>query len=195
MKNFFLEGEKFVGKSTLIQTELREAQVSIGGFYVKRRQNESGQIMGFELRAAKELMQNSTAYGSIDEHCFIQTIDGKKLWNIGVFETFGQKLLREAMSNDVEIILLDEIGGIELLSKPFVQELLTVMRQSKKIVGVFKSEENYQTQKKQASEPLEIDRQREQLKHAILNNGGQLLTLDQQNKALIERQFMTFLKE
>lgn len=194
MKNFFLEGDKFVGKSTLLQEAIRAAGKSISGFYVKRRIDEQGQIVGFELRAAKELLQKEANLEPIDEHCFIQTENGKRTRNLQVFETWGKFLLEEAKTNSADLILLDEIGGIELLSQSFTNELLTTIQQPQKIVGVFKSDVNYQRQKKHTIEKLEIGRQRAQLKQTILKNEGQILALNEYNFAEIKKQLSEFLK-
>lgn len=194
MKNFFLEGDKFVGKSTLLQEVIRAAGKSISGFYVKRRMDEQGQIVGFELRAAKELLQKEANLEPIDEHCFIQTESGKRIRNLQVFETWGMALLEEAKTNPTDFILLDEIGGIELLSQKFTNELLTTLQQPQKIVGVFKSDINYQRQKKHTVEALEIGRQRAQLKQTILKNEGQILALNEHNFAEIKKQLSEFLK-
>lgn len=194
MKNFFLEGDKFVGKSTLLQEVIRAAGKSISGFYVKRRMDEQGQIVGFELRAAKELLQKEANLEPIDEHCFIQTESGKRIRNLQVFETWGMALLEEAKTNPTDFILLDEIGGIELLSQKFTNELLTTLQQPQKIVEVFKSDINYQRQKKHTVEALEIGRQRAQLKQTILKNEGQILALNEHNFAEIKKQLSEFLK-
>ncbi|OTN89975.1 hypothetical protein A5819_002473 [Enterococcus sp. 7E2_DIV0204] len=194
MKNFFLEGDKFVGKSTLLQEVIRATGKSISGFYVKRRIGEQGQIVGFELRAAKELLQKEANLEPIDEHCFIQTENGKRTRNLQVFETWGKFLLEEAKTYSADLILLDEIGGIELLSQSFTNELLTMIQQPQKIVGVFKSDVNYQRQKKHTIEKLEIGRQRAQLKQTILKNEGQILALNEHNFAEIKMQLSEFLK-
>ena len=194
MKNFFLEGDKFVGKSTLLQEIIRDVEKSISGFYVKRRMDEQGQIVGFELRAAKELLQKEANLETIDEHCFIQTENGKRIRNLQVFETWGKALLEEVKTNPTDFILLDEIGGIELLSQKFTNELLTTLQQPQKIVGVFKSDINYQRQKQHTVETLEIERQRAQLKQTILKNEGQILALNEHNFAEIKKQLSEFLK-
>lgn len=194
MKNFFLEGDKFVGKSTLLKETILATNVSISGFYVERRINEQGKIVGFELRAAKEWRQENPNTDSIDEHCFIQTEHGKRTRNLKVFETYGKKLLDEAKKGTADIILLDEIGGIELLSQPFMTELLTVIQQPKKILGVYKSEANYQRQKQHTLERLEVDRQRKELKQTIITNGGQIVALNKHNSKDIKKQLINFLE-
>ncbi|MGX7263081.1 nucleoside-triphosphatase [Enterococcus crotali] len=193
MTKLFLEGDKFIGKSTLLKKIVTDANLSISGFYVRRRLNDQGQIVGFELRAAKELLEDKSSLKDVPDYCFIQTENGKRTWNLNVFETFGLELLKEAKAGVAEIILLDEIGGIELLAKNFTQELLTVMQYPKKILGVFKSEANYQRQKQHTREKLEVGKQRAILRREICKDKGQIVMLNNDNFQLVEKQLVDFL--
>lgn len=193
MTKFFLEGDKFIGKSTLLKEMIVEANLSIGGFYVRRSIDEQGQIVGFELRAAKELLEDKSTLKEVPDHCFIQTENGKRTRNLKVFETFGLDLLREAKTGVAEIILLDEVGGVELLAKNFTQELLTVMQYPRKILGVFKSEVNYQRQKQHTKDQLEVGQQRAIVRQEICKNKGQIVTLNNDNFQLVQKQLIDFL--
>lgn len=195
MKNLFLEGDKFIGKSTLLKEVILATGRSVSGFYVERRINNLGQIVGFELRSAKEWLQQNPDRTPIDDHCFIQTKDGRRTRNLQVFETFGKALLEEAKSRSADIILLDEIGGIELLSKSFTDELLVTIEQPKKIMGVFKSEANYQRQKRHTLEKVEIDQQRMQLRQEIIENDGQILPLTEEIVEESKKRLIEFLKK
>ncbi|ALS01126.1 hypothetical protein ATZ33_07015 [Enterococcus silesiacus] len=193
MTKFFLEGDKLIGKSTLLKEVILAGNFSVSGFYVKRQINDQGEIVGFELREAKELLEDQPDLQEVPEHCFIQTENGKRTRNLKVFETFGLELLKEAQLSAAEIILLDEIGGVELLAKSFREALLAVMRQPKKIIGVFKSEANYQRQKQQMREKLEIDWQRVALKQEICKDKGQIVTLNGNNFQVVQKQLSGFL--
>ncbi|WP_430601916.1 hypothetical protein IGJ02_002051 [Enterococcus sp. DIV0724b] len=195
MNNFFLEGDKFIGKSTLLREVIMATGKSVSGFYVNRRINDQGHIVGFELRAAKEWGQQTPDMTPIADHCFIHTEKGRRTRNLQVFETFGKALLKEAKNDTADIILLDEIGGIELLSSPFKVELLTLIQQPKKILGVFKSEENYHKQKKYTLEKLEIGQQRVMLRQEILKENGQILKLNEHNYSIVKNQLLKFLME
>jgi nucleoside-triphosphatase THEP1 len=46
MKQLFLEGDKFIGKSTLLQTILKEMALPVSGFYVERRRDEQKKSLG-----------------------------------------------------------------------------------------------------------------------------------------------------
>ncbi|MCA5011895.1 MULTISPECIES: nucleoside-triphosphatase [unclassified Enterococcus] len=194
MRHFFLQGDKFIGKSTMLQKVLQEMAIPVGGFYVERRWDALGNITGFELRAAMELSTSVKLSQSNEDHYFIYTKDGKRYHNLTVFEEFGCELLRKARRSE-QVILLDEIGGIELLSDKFTKELLTTIQRSKKILGVFKSEKNYQNQKQHTLEKLEISHQRELLKQEIIKANGKIMSLTRENQHSLEAKLRLFLKE
>ncbi|MFD1899319.1 nucleoside-triphosphatase [Enterococcus termitis] len=191
MKQLFLEGDKFIGKSTLLQTVLKEMALPVSGFYVERRRDEQKRIIGFELKPASELLLSEKS-SAVADHCFIQMKQGKRSRNLTVFETYGCSLLQEARRSK-QVILLDEIGGVELLSKSFMKELYLTLNQPQKIIGVFKSDKNYQRQKQHTLESLDIDEQRETLKEAINVADGQIRTLTEQNHQMVEAELRHFL--
>ena len=192
MKNFFLEGDKFVGKSTLIQQVIKDMKIPVDGFYVNRMINEQQEIVGFELRSASELSLVQNEISERKEHCFIVNKNGEKRRDLTVFDGFGRKLLSKASISE-NIILLDEIGGVELLSDSFAEDLYQIFKLPKKIIGVFKSEKNYQNQKLHTSKKLEITQKREHLKKVILESDGEIMTLTQKNRQLIQEKLRYFL--
>lgn len=193
MEKIFLEGDSFIGKSTLLRKCLEKEDISVAGFYVERRLNSMKEIIGFELKNVKELMWKKTSF-PIDSNCFIWSEKGKKIRRLEVFETFGVQLLEEAINSSTDIILLDEIGGIELLSARFYQNLLALIQQPRKIIGVYKSENNYQRQKKMAVEKFNIDVQREHLRNQICQNKGKIVELTEENSVYVENMLSQILK-
>ncbi|MTD38114.1 hypothetical protein GIX45_05585 [Erwinia sp. CPCC 100877] len=191
MTHFFLEGERFGGKSTLLQQCIREANLTVNGFYVKRI-IEDGAIQGFELRDARELLGQRSI--TKKEQWFIKEIDGKRRRNLTVFEDFGCTLLKEARTATCDLLLLDEIGGIELLVPTFTKELIQTLKRPIKIVGVFKSEKNYRHQKAHIREDFNLAEQRAIVRKQ-LEADGQILELTQDNYFLIEKQLRAFLKQ
>lgn len=192
MKNFFLEGDKFVGKSTVIQQILKEMKVPVSGFYVQRIMDQQKKNVTFELRAASELSLVENKIPTRKEHCFIINKEGKQKRDLTVFSGFGCKLLKEASISE-RVILLDEIGGIELLSDSFAKNLYEILRQPKKIIGVFKSEKNYQNQRLHSLEKIEISQQRQRLKDAIMESDGAIITMNQSNHQVIADKIRHFL--
>lgn len=193
MKKLFLQGPRMVGKSSLLQSAIQKAECSVGGFYVKRHFNHQGIILGFELRAAKELLTKQVQPMNRDNF-FIQTVNNTRCQKLAVFETFGLLLLKEAEVRKVDLILLDEIGGIELLVPQFTKALTALIEQPRKIIGVYKSEQNFQTQKLPAKAKQLLIQKRSALTTAIAAQGGVVLSLTAGNRAVLERRVLTLLQ-
>jgi nucleoside-triphosphatase THEP1 len=191
MAHFFLEGDRFSGKSTLLQQCIHAAGLTASGFYVKRIISE-GTIKGFELRSARELQGDFSLVEK--DQWFIKEINGQRSKNLTVFENYGCRLLKEAQTATCDLLLLDEIGGIELQVPTFTQELLQTLKRPIKIVGVFKSEKNYRYQKVHTAGGLIIEKQRAILR-AQLEEAGQILELTKDNYSEIENQLQAFLKQ
>lgn len=192
MKNFFLQGDKFVGKSTIIQYILKEMKIPVTGFYVQRTIDQQKKSSTFELKAASKLLLRENEITTREDHCFIANKDGKQKRDLTVFAGFGCKLLEEATISE-NVILLDEIGGIELLSEAFKEVLYKTFKQPKKIIGVFKSEKNFQNQGLPFLEKIEISQQRENIKKAIFENDGEITTMTQTNYQDIAEKIRQFL--
>lgn len=186
MEKLFLEGDRFVGKSTLLKKHLKRLSLSVEGFYVERRIDKTNRVIGFELRDAQEIKSGYVAPPN-DAHCFIWNNHGKRMRRLEVFEQFGIELLDKAMKSSADIILLDEIGGIELLSDSFSQQLFSLLRQSRRIIGVYKSKTNYQCQKQNVLGKITIDQQRKELEKIILQNDCEIVKLTQGNMYEIDK--------
>lgn len=194
-EEFFLEGDKFIGKSMLLRESLRNFGYSIGGFYVDRLKDETDEIVGFVLKDAKELFNPEKTDEIIKEHCFLRMDNGKRRRNLAVFEHFGKQLLRDASHSQSDIILLDEIGGIELLVPSFTAELMKLTAQPRKILGVFKSDKNYQRQRQNSQKKLDIAEQREKLRTQICLNNGEIIELTEENRTQCEKKVQDFLRQ
>jgi nucleoside-triphosphatase len=191
MEKIFLQGERFVGKSTLLKTIILEQRLSVTGFYVERWLDKQGRITGFELCDASNLGKLEAHPNS--EHCFIQMKNGRRRQNIAVFETYGKFLIEVAQNIAADVILLDEIGGIELQSSLFQKALFQLIQQPRKIVGVYKSDQNFQTQKLPREVASFLLQKRKELYYTLTQYKGQIITLNQQNKEAVQQQLLQFL--
>lgn len=190
MKYLFLEGDSGCGKTTLIQEVLQEQQVEVVGFTVQRIEDKQGKTKAFELKAATGKQEIDE--GTQKNHWFIEKRTNDRITrHLSVFENYGNQLLKEA-KNSCETILLDEIGGVELLVPSFVENLLHLFTTEKKILGVFKSEKNFQNQKRHSQNELSIEKEREEIKSAFLKNGV-LLELTKENREEIKQKIVQFL--
>ena len=138
IQRLFLTGPPKTGKSTMLLSQLMPYRESLGGFYVQRHLKMGG-CVAFMLRGAAE---GSFSVDSIEEEpnsAFLSLWEEKWSMDIGVFDTKGYQLLRDSKAN--ELVLLDEIGGIDLLSDSFYSELCSLIQGGAKCIGVFKSEQ------------------------------------------------------
>lgn len=118
MKNVFLEGKPGVGKTTLLraiadQIALRE----IGGFYTEEIR-EKGHRVGFRI-------ETFAGQSGILAHVKYKTGPhvGKYGVDVPAFEKIGVKGLENALKES-QIILIDEIGKMELFSSRFQKAVL-----------------------------------------------------------------------
>ena len=163
----FLTGASNVGKSTLIYEVARAAKLNLKGFFARELQ-QAGANLGFELCAASQLQVPQP----VDPvHIFIDRRVQPAHINPQVFAEFGVALLQDCQPKDV--VLLDEIGGIELLVPEFMQALQALFLKDLTIIGVFKAEVNYQRQQRQ--QHFDVTAQRQQLLQAIAAQQGRVL--------------------
>ena len=147
-KILFLEGPIQTGKSTLIRTVLGDHLPACGGFTSQRLIDAAGSTRGFRLGPAASTPLTAPAEdyyrdpGSPD--AFVPGAGifkwfregGSVLTDQSVFDTVGVSLLRSSL--DHPLILLDEIGGSELLCEPFCEALDEVLSSGVPCLGVMK---------------------------------------------------------
>ena len=196
MPTLFLEGDKFVGKSTLIKEVLQGYERHPAGFYVERRRNENQEVIAYELCAAASLYDAQIREEVVGEerNYFLTTDGNKRSRNLDVFQEMGVSLLRQALAApEDQIVLLDEIGGVELLCESFTETLFQLLQRPGKVIGVFKSERNYQQQRRNSTQPLAIVHQRAKLIHQLYNTGD-LITMTPSNRDEMKQRLVDFLE-
>ena len=123
----FLTGPSGCGKSSMIRRELGELACRAGGFTTIRDRDENGTIQGFEIMSAD-------GYGLRDR--FLDLTGEQPKMSLEVFCGAGVDHLRRA--GERSFAVLDEIGGVELLVEPFVDELARYLQGSQPCIGVMK---------------------------------------------------------
>ena len=118
-RRLFLTGPIGCGKSTAITQALGERITRCGGFLTRRYREPN---LYFTLESP------DGQYSEI----FLDFPDGKPQLNMDVFSRLGVSLLRG------DILVLDEIGGIELLCPEFSAALEQLLRQDLPVIGVLK---------------------------------------------------------
>ncbi len=145
-KNLFLLGDIGTGKSTLIREALLPHLPRVGGFFVQRILIK-GRCAAFRLQP----VETAAAY-RINEH--VSTLDGltnlflysdaQGRWrqDSAVFSGVGTGCLERSMASGKELILLDELGGIELGCTSFMEAVRAVLDSSIPVLGVYKAPRN-----------------------------------------------------
>lgn len=126
-KKLFLTGPDRSGKSDMIQNTLGEKIRRAGGFVTIRKWDEEGKVQSFDLMAAD---------GSGTPERFLEFMNGKPVSRLEVFSQTGTRLLQQAENRP--FVVLDELGGVELLDDSFVRALAKLLESDTPCIGVFK---------------------------------------------------------
>lgn len=135
-KHLFLTGVSGIGKTTIIRQALGRAAGYAGGFITERVADGDGSVEGFDLYPA------AAAIGH-------DGFDGLRFLDLGttppqkdneVFRESAAQMLREA--GFYPFVMLDEIGGFEMLIPQFRNELAQLLNSDAPIIGVIKGAEN-----------------------------------------------------
>ena len=187
---FFLTGDSGIGKSTLLIDVIKKNQLLLSGFFVHRVLNKKHEIEGFELCSANSVYQDRH---NREGTRFIWKNKIEHVYDSTVFSKLGIELLKATFKETNSVILLDEIGGVELIEKDFFIELLKVLELPNKIIGVFKSNKNYNQQQKTHTDDLKMIHHRQQLENKI-NEQGLLVELTEENRQQVEQQLKKFMR-
>ena len=123
-RRLFLTGTIGCGKSTAILTAIGDKLPSFGGFLTKRIRDGKGHAAAFTLCAPD---------GSREE-VFLDCASEKPVIHWEVFQTLAPELMTG------KILLLDEIGGMELLCPEFMAALNSLLETDIPILGVLKGD-------------------------------------------------------
>ena len=148
-KHLFLEGPIQSGKSTLIKNCLREFTGTLGGFSCKRYLDENGSIRAFGLVSPTDYDVD----GVYDPQIHGDPDNGIPAKDPGIFlikGAAGMKADTEAFiragirlldgPKHADLLLMDEIGGVELKSDEFHEKLDEVLDGDIPCIGVLKQQ-------------------------------------------------------
>ena len=121
----FLTGESGCGKSTLLLQELGKSLAEAGGFLTVRKKTEDGRILGFDL---------ITPDGTKEQRFLDFT--KKPPIRMEVFQCLGVWCLEH--TTEYSFVVLDEIGGIELLDEDFSRAIYDFFNCDVPCIGVVK---------------------------------------------------------
>lgn len=135
-KRLFLTGPSGVGKTTIIRQALGDSLAYAGGFVTERVLDEQGKLLGYDLLPAAAALSGQ-AY---QRWRFLDYSGPKAEKDNEVFRNQGVRLLQEA--EYYPFVLLDEIGGFEMLIPQFRNALAELLNSDLPIIGVLKGPEN-----------------------------------------------------
>lgn len=187
--HFFLEGNQETGKSYLLRELLKPYVSMITGFTVQRL-FEGGALVGFRASLfAEEFSSLDLSYHPEMDGVFLYKNDR----NVGVLEHILEQVEQNSLTSSCRLILLDEIGGMELLSPRFMELLIKILEGVKPCVGVLKSRRNLEHM---------VDYHRlnsscllfhKKLEYLILSK-GMLAELTADNRCQLKKRFRKYLK-
>lgn len=137
-KHLFLEGPIREGKSTLIRRLIKNHLPETGGFSSQRLLNDSGETVGFRIVPASQAMALTERYSSGLSDVFLYFNGGETVVKPGAFADTIVKYLEGSVGK--RLILMDEIGGIELQMPEIRQALNRVLNGTVPCLGVLKLE-------------------------------------------------------
>lgn len=178
--HLFLQGPIGIGKSTLLQKAIKLSGFSITGFTAQRL-IENGKTIGY-----RAVMVNGTL-PALEASCpddmdGVFLLNGKR--NVSVLERAIQQVERDMQSPEVKLVLLDEIGGIELTSDAFMGPLRRILSGAKPCIGVLKSAGNLAHTSSVLKLGAEYPALHKELED-LIRQKGELLTVTDKNRPAI----------
>ncbi|MCS7113193.1 MAG: NTPase [Nitrososphaerota archaeon] len=130
----FLTGRPGIGKTTVVLETVKllsRSGIRIGGM-VSFEVRESGVRVGFKVRDIYTGLEGWLAHVSFTSGPRI----GRYRVNIDEFESIGVKAILDALNdNSIEVIVVDEIGPMELLSRKFRDAIYRLLDSGKNVLG------------------------------------------------------------
>lgn len=140
MKNhLFITGPVQTGKSTLLMEAIAPYREYMGGFVSQRLKDENGTTRAFRLADLSEGPSLTAPYDPELPDIFL-TLGEERRSDLSVFETKGIDIILKTKEQN-KILLLDEIGGIELRSEKFTEALFDAL-DTTSCIGVLKGDES-----------------------------------------------------
>ena len=190
-KHLFLEGTIQTGKSTLLRKMLAPYMNEVGGFSSQRLTDETGRTIAFRIVPA-QATRLTTPYEDTPESIFrIVTDDVKGLNKPEIFESEGLKYLTG--NHDKKLILLDEIGGIELRNDAFREELFRLLKGDIPCIGVIKQEQKAGAMKCLAGKSGQTMQHNRQLRDFLANETDSKIVEFSRDNDVAEHEIKKFL--
>ena len=130
----FLTGEPAIGKTTAVRrimAELEDRGLRVGGM-ISGEIRKSGKRVGFQLEDLATHRIGMLAH--ISERRPGSPVVGSYAINLNDLENIGAASIRSAIANS-DLVVVDEIGPMELKSEEFVQAIRSALESRKHFLG------------------------------------------------------------
>lgn len=135
MKNILLTGSPGVGKTTLIQKIVRDYDGKAGGFYTQ-------EITKNQRRTGFEIVTFSGVRGVLSSVYLKSPFHvGRYRVNLKDLEEIGVREMEKALEKD-DLIVVDEIGKMELFSSKFQTAITRILASPKIFLGTIMKGKN-----------------------------------------------------
>lgn len=139
VSNILIAGWPGVGKTTLVDKIIKEFQLNPVGFFTEEIR-EDGKKVGFTITSLTPgLPQMEGILARIGLPGLFRR--GPYTINVHDMEEVGARALEEALFCR-ELILIDEIGSMEMVSPRFQAAVIACLQSSRPVLGVIKAESN-----------------------------------------------------
>lgn len=188
--HFFFQGIQGIGKSYMLQEALKPYQSRLAGFFVVRLYRE-GKLAGFAVRNVRQgfLPLDGTEEQGLEQVFLYQ---GKR--RPQVLEQMIMQVERDSRRRDCDMVLLDEIGGLELSMDSFMEPLYRILRGGKPCVGVLKSQANLEHMVKRQQLDSAVWEQHRVLEQELINS-GRLLTVTAETRDVCRAALENYIRE
>jgi len=188
--NLFFEGNLGVGKSFLLWEALGAYASAVKGFCVQRLY-ENGERIGFRAVCLERGFPTpEIAYVPGMEGVFIL----REHYEVVPLEEAILRVESDARAPCCKLVLLDEIGGIELTSRVFMDALKRVLSGGVPCVGVFKSRENLIHASSVLGLGAEYPALHRELE-ALIRKRGELITVTDKNRVDVHRRLQSYISD
>lgn len=172
-RNLLVMGEPGVGKSTLVRTILDRLSCSIGGILTEEMLLDEERV-GFKLRSLTDGNEHTLAHRDHPGPLRV----GRYCVELGTVRHIAIPAIQEAIASR-ELIVIDEIARMQLVSRPFSDVVLEAIRSPKPVLGTVHSRSHVFTDKlKQRPDVLLIEltqENRDEMLELVLEQLGLLL--------------------
>lgn len=193
-KSLFLTGNSGEGKTTLLFQCLKPYRAVTGGFFSQRLVSESGDTVGFRLASANEEWEPKICYHDGLTNIFLKRTKEGMVSFPEVFQKEGRELLTS--HGDHKLILLDEIGGVELLIPEFMEAVYACLNGPKPCIGVIKSRNNFAIMMARNGGNSSAFHLRDELEESVrMSLHNQLLTYHRKDEEAVREKILKYLRE